>query len=270
MNRFNRWAEASPEERLEIQADFSVRRLARMYDLTDDQEKSARVEVLKGLREQRSAMGPDAEKMDKAMGEVQRFWRDRVARREAGEDLGDAEDDPRWQILRNQLRDVREKSTVGFGELAERIERTLPKAQAEEGRARRAELMEMWQNGSERWGRDRARRRAESSEAPLAPDSQQQVNLGLLEKYTTEFITKHALEAGQVGASRSILSDVQERYRKVERDQKDARALVPQFKPDEQHRQFDALDQPLRELYDELKLRLDNLLTEKQRRSAQG
>src|SRR5207244_11689426 len=61
-DRMDRMRNASPEARDQMRADGYVRMLTRTYELTDEQQKQVREEVVRSEKEYREALGGEGEK----------------------------------------------------------------------------------------------------------------------------------------------------------------------------------------------------------------
>lgn len=258
--RMRRMEGATPQERQSLRLDWQVGMMTRSYALTEVQQKTVRAELEKAAQEYREAMGPERLKeMDKLRTEIREFWRGRVRDGEqAGRDRWRSlADDPKFAEMRERMSQLREDSPFDWRANIERIEKLLPKAQAEAGRKRREERMSGWAGGARDFqGRRRAWQRPADEDA--------------WGDYVSNFIARYSLDAAQASSASAILKDVKEGAARLRRTQKDprekARAL-DDFR--ERRRQLGTLDEPIEALFSELKSRLDRIPTERQRRGAE-
>src|SRR5207302_10362277 len=75
-DRMDRMRNASPEARDQMRADGYVRMLTRTYELTDEQQRQVREEVVRSQKEYRESLGDDGKKLDEFREEMGRYWRD--------------------------------------------------------------------------------------------------------------------------------------------------------------------------------------------------
>ncbi len=284
--RMEQMASATPEERQEMRLDWRVSMLTRTYELSEEQQGKVRAELKKMNDERREALGPDAEKLDRAQEQMRQYWRKRMA-----SDDNDGRrawrgmmDDEEFTKLRDQMRSLRERTSFDWQESNERIEKLLPAEQVEAGRKRREEMMTRWSDRREsgerggRWGngdsrggwgeRWRDRRRQREARVTVPVDS--------WDEFTRNFIEKYSFDSAQSSAAGAILKDVKERATTIQRKQQDARASLEPVEDrvdtvedrGERARRAAELDEPISALFTELKTRLENLVTERQRRQA--
>ncbi len=211
-------------------------------------------------------------------------------------------DNPEFQKLRRKMRDIEEKHPFDMEAAIQRVEKLLPEEQVKKGRERRAGWQERrarWR------GRRRNREEPPSTEAKagdtqvptpeqraavekavkaadevrtkaqLAEDvkrvtklveKQAAKELHPWEKHVRDFISRYKLTDPQVAAAMSILKDV--RKRAVQIEQTNAKKVDEANKIKDkagQKARLKALNEPIDRLFDELKKRLDGLLTASQR-----
>lgn len=181
--RWERYRNASPQERRQLRVDRMVDMTARMYELDDAQRVMVRNEIVAMQAERRLAMGADADTYDQLREQMFEFWQRRRA--EDGDSDGDRRsrrrrwrelrDDPEFQTLRAKLRRIEEKYPMDWEAAAQRVEALLPPDQAARGRERREERFSRWRRRrEERDRRSEARDRTEAdlSRGGAASDSQ--------------------------------------------------------------------------------------------------
>ena len=265
--RPGRWRErmremegATPEERQSLRLDWQVGMMTRSYDLTEAQQKTVRAELEKAAQEYRNSMGPEKlKKMDKLRAEIRQFWRSRVRDgEEAGRDRWRSlADDPKFVEMRERMSQMQENSPFDWRANIDRVEKLLPKEQAEKGRKRRQERMSGWAGGPRDFQGQRQAWQRPTDENAWGD-------------YVAEFIARYHLDAAQTSAASSVLKDVKERAARFRRTQKDSREkaqALDDFR--ERRRQLGTLDAPIEALFSELKSRLDRIPTERQRRRAE-
>ena len=277
--RMEQMASATEEERQEMRLDWRVSMLTRTYELSEEQQGKVRAELKKMNNERRASLGPDGEKLDRLRQQMRQYWRERTA-----SDDNDGRrawrgmmDDEEFTKLRDQMRALRGRTSFDWQESNERIEKLLPAEQVEAGRKRREEMMTRWterrENGErggwwgngdsaggwgERW-RDRRRQRETRVTPPV--DS--------WDEFTRKFIEKYGFDSAQSSTAGAILKDVKGQATTIQRKQQDARASLETVEDRaESARRAAELDEPISALFTELKTRLENLVTERQRRQA--
>jgi hypothetical protein len=253
-----RWREirdATPEQRREMRLDWMVSMLTRTYELSEEQQTAARQELRQLTEQYREDLGPKAADMDQVRDQMRAYWIKRMEAREAGRELPRPSEDPEFQELRGKFRDLMRDNPFDWPTALQRVERMLPPEQAAKGRRNREEWLSRQDQTLDAW-----------RERTLAEQEGQPPDAGQFEKYTRDFISRYALDGAQTRAAQTILSDLVERERLLRRTQAEVREEVGSL-PDAAARaeRAKALDEPLVELFQELKRRLDSLLTEKQR-----
>ncbi len=300
--RRERMRNATPEERQQMRLEGWVERTTRMYDLDEAQQVRVRAELAAIQQERRLAMGADAEEHDRLRRQMSDLWAKRAE--EAGPERearrGQRQrmrDDPEFAKLRERMREIDDKHPFDTDGAIKRLEALLPEEQVRKGQARREEwrAREIDRNRQGR-GRDgdrqESRRRPRTGEitverranpevirqeeAKPAPEQgeprmatpPQTAERELLpwEKYTREFITRHECPPRQANAAMSILKDVQLRAEKLRRANAERIAEAEKI-PDSaaRNKRLAELNGPVDQLFDELKSRLDSLLTAEQR-----
>ncbi len=277
--RMEQMASATPEERQEMRLDWRVSMLTRTYELSEEQQGKVRAELKRMNSQRRASLGPDAEKLDRVREEMRQYWRERM-----GSDDNEGRrawrgmmDDEEFTKLRDQMRSLRERTSFNWQERNERIEKLLPAEQVEAGRKRREEMMTRWterrENG-ERWGRwgngdsaggwgERWRDRRRQRETRVTPP------VDSWDEFTRNFIEKYSFDSAQSSTAGAILKDVKGQAATIHRKQQDARASLGTVEDRVERAQRAAeLDEPISALFTELKTRLENLVTERQRRQA--
>jgi hypothetical protein len=277
--RREKMASATAEERREMRLDWRVSMLTRTYELSEKQQGEVRAELRRMDDERRESVGPDAEKLDRVREEMREYWRKRMA----GDDNDGRRawrsmmDDEEFTKLRDQMRSLRERTSIDWQENNERIEKLLPAEQVEAGRKRRAEMMTRWTErrenaeGRSRWSdgdsrgeRDeRWRERRRQREARVTPP------VDSWDEFTRNFIEKYKFDSAQSSTAGAILKDVKGQATTLQRKQQDARTSLETVEDRaDKARQAAELDEPINVLFTELKTRLERLVTERQRRQA--
>ncbi|HKQ49503.1 MAG TPA: hypothetical protein VJZ71_15635 [Phycisphaerae bacterium] len=289
--RMDRLRDATPAQRRQFQVDRWVDRADRMYELDDDQKSIVRIEIENMQRERREAMGPEAEEYDRLREQMFQFWRpmpgsenaergDRETRRERRRRMME---DPRFLQVRRRLQELERKYPAEWEEAMRRVEALLPAEQAQKGREKFEERSARRQEREERWRRRGAEPRpVESASTPTAPDAPvspatDAPTLELVppsaphpwEVYVRDFSADHELTAAQQAAAQAVLKDIRTRAAQMELTLRDKIAAAEKM-PDSAARtqRLAELQQPSQRLFDELKTRLDGLLTATQRASA--
>ena len=159
--RWQRYREASPEQRQKMRSQRMVDMATRTYELDESQKELVSNEIEQIQLERRAAMGAEAEQYDKLREEMFRFWQQR--REKAGDQGGgrrfwrQVRSDPKFQKLRSKMREIDRKYPFNWRESLQRVEALLPEEQAKKGHAK---LEERFQ----RFDRFRQRRRQRDAE----------------------------------------------------------------------------------------------------------
>ena len=169
LERWRRFQDANPRDRVRMRAERIVERAVGLYELDDEQKRLALQEIQKAQLERREAMGPLSDERDKLRSKMADFWRRRWRQRRQTEE-GDAprprrrlRDDPDYLKLRTRIREIEQAYPTSMQDSLERIEALLPEAQARKGRERwEARLADR-----RPWRRDAARDRREQVENTL-------------------------------------------------------------------------------------------------------
>lgn len=115
------------------------------------------------------------------------------------------------------------------------------------------------------------RERIEAAERTAAEKNPKPRPLGPWEKHVQGFIRNHALTPAQQTAAMAILKDVQARRAQIERVYAPRIAAAEQLKnPEARKKQLAELNKPTETLFEELKTRLDRLLTASQRKKVKA
>ncbi len=262
-DRMEQAATATAEQRREMRIDWMVDRMARTYELTDEQRVPVRAELTQISEERRARMGTDAARMDELEEQIRDY---RMKRRESGApgERDRLRDDPEYRTLREQLRSIRDQHPFDWDATVQRVEKLLPQDQVEAGRARRnerrerrnermARRAERGMNGINGPGRTWRQRPVldQNAAMPTVPAAAE------WEQYTRDLIARYEFDAGQVNAARSVLKDVSTRGEQIERKIAEQAAAGGA--------RSETLEAQRSELFHELKQRLDKLVTEKQR-----
>ncbi len=302
--RLGEFLAADPQRQREIRLERMWVLVGRTYDLTDEQRPAVHDVLRKMQSEHYAAMGPDGAELDRLQKQMAEYWSSRLERDEPGRGRG-AWQDPEFRALRDQLAEIRARHPFDMDAAAARIEALLPPEQAEAGRQRRAEWRERrmrWEQGREARevcrGRGEgpadstnpearpraAERRRERFEAqrerwmlrrtereatpppdgvPLAP---QAADEHPWRRYAREFAAANRLDAAQRASVEAVLKDVLARaedYRRAKaRELGETMWLPPSPERDAKMRELQA---PLDNLFEEVRSRLDDLLTAEQR-----
>jgi len=273
--RREKMASATAEERREMRLDWRVSVLTRTYELSEKQQGEVRAELRRMNDERRESVGPDAEKLDRVREEMREYWRKRMAGddNEGRRAWRSMMDDEEFTKLRDQMRSLRERTSFDWQENNERIEKLLPSEQVEAGRKRREEMISRWTErrespeGRSRWGdgapRGERGERWRQREARVTPP------VDSWDEFTRNFIEKYKFDSAQSSTAGAILKDVKGQATTLQRKQQDARTTLETVEDRaEKARQAAELDEPINDLFTELKTRLERLVTERQRRQA--
>jgi hypothetical protein len=304
--RRERYLQASPEERRRLRLERWVRMTTRTYELDEAQQVLVRGELETMQVERRVELGTEAEEYDRLRDTMVELWA--KAEQETGGELRRGErwrrmrDNPEFTTLREQMRKINEKHPFNMEAAIQRVEKLLPEAQVEKGRARRAQ----WRERGGRW-RERRQRREEQSRgndapanAPRRPPERkaaveadvkaaEEAGTGRAitkdekrkaepaeartprkphpwEEYVRRFIKRTDVTEAQSTAAMSILKDVQKRASQIEKASTDKITAAKKIKDKAGRKaRLEELKKPIDRLFDELKKRLDGLLTASQR-----
>lgn len=210
--------------------------------------------------------------------------------------------DPEFTELRKRMRELEEKYPFDMEAAVQRLEKLLPEEQAEKGRARREkwrERMGRWRQRRENQS-DESKGGEQAEEQPVPTPEQKAadkkstasaqeagtkrqaaVDAGRVvelteeqaarelhpwEKYVRDFVRHHRLTETQALAAMSILKNVLNRAEQIERVNADKAGELEKI-TDKSAREArrKELDKPIDQLFEELKRRLDGLLTAAQR-----
>ncbi len=314
---WQRYRNATPEERQKMRTDRMIEMAARTYDLTDEQKTVVRTEMDKMREERRAQMGPMADRYDQLREQMMEYWTSR--RDENGDgDRRSLRSDPEFQKLRSEMQEIERKFPFDWQASVQRIESLLPPEQAAKGRARFEERRQRWQERREdresrlqermldtisesekaaaegraadavkalkkaereldRRGLSDAVRQELSNRIQLAlqqiePAASVESNNATpaaehaWEKFVREFGDRYALSATQQSSAAAILKDVRSRASQIEISNA-AKIVAATELTDAKERdaKLKELNAPIEKLFDELKIRLDGLLTAEQR-----
>ncbi len=268
-DRWQRFQDATPAEREQMRARWREpmrERIIRIYEVDASQEKRIRKEVdaiyarhCAGL----DALFEEAKRLDEAMRDYaaafKKRWRkgERDDSMEAGEAvLRRLQDDPQYQDFLDRRREIEGSCQIDWNDALKTIEKRLPQARVLKGRGRLA--AELPHRCCRLWIED----------APITVQNERKDAEAIhpWEAHVQRFIELHRLSAGQTGAARSILREVRRRAAQVDRQRFEELAAAHDF--------GDGAALPARveefelrtdDLFDELNMRLDALLTTSQR-----
>lgn len=318
--RWDRYRNASPEERQKMRSERMLEMTARNYELTDEQKERVRAEMDKMREERRAQMGPDADRYDQLRDKMIQYW---DAQRESGgrNAEGSPGRDDAFQKLREEMREIERKYPFDWQASINRIESLLPPEQAAKGRARFEERRQRWQdrrqnremefqddlfdavrqseqaiaegqaekamrllNRAERRlnrrglsddVREQLRARIQLAKQQIQPELPQDgaeaapVAEHPWEKYVSEFAARHALTATQQASASAILRDVRSRASQIEVANAGKIAATAELSDAKlREAKLKELNAPIEKLFEELKIRLDGLLTAEQRAKA--
>ncbi|MCK6457007.1 MAG: hypothetical protein L6Q92_10820 [Phycisphaerae bacterium] len=285
------YLEASPEERRELRVRRFVERMDRIYELSDEQTEQVRREIEKIQAEYEKSLGDLSGEYQTLMNDLADYWRkhpqdSREARREA-------QRDPELRRIRQRLGEIRRDHPFDMQAAVRRIEGLLPPEQVGAGHKRqeafredalRMREEERIQRREERIARREERRarrlqrqaselggepptstpapasaESDSAKRPVVPTHPWRV-------YAEEFAEKHDLSTERRAAVESIVKQMLERERAYRLSKRDAyleAEKLPLRKRDARIRELDA---PIDKMFDELRTRLDDLLTARQKK----
>ncbi len=333
--QWQRYRNATPEERRQLRNERMLDMTARTYELSDEQREQVRVEMQAMQEERRAKMGPAADEYDKLRDEMFEYWR--TARESSGEDGGDGErrrgrmrefqQDPEFQALRSRMREIEEQYPFDMEAAAQRIEALLPPEQAAKGRERREQWMRRREERRDDRREDReanremrqitralregqpppagvdlerllseanrqlqdpslteeqrnairkaleAASRQAGAEKPAAdapaPVAKPPRDLHPWEQYVSDFAARHELTEAQLASARAILKEALTRSGRLEQANATRRAEAEKIAdPKVREQKLKELDEQVVRVFNEMKTRLDNLLTSAQRRKA--
>jgi len=326
--RWERFRNATPEERRQMQSDRMVDMAARAYELDDTQKELVRGEINTMRDERRVAMGPTADEYDALRGQMFEFFqRRREQAREEGEEGGDRgrfwrgmRDDPKFQKLRKRMREIEREHPIDWEQSMKRVEALLPEEQARKGHDRLEERFERFrsrrQRGEERRARREERRTRKEALSKADPAGSMKVDRDALlkqaiteaqkkladgslseeqrralikrleeaargdeaakpiplhpwEKYVREYVITYSLTPAQQAAANSILKECRTRAARIERVNAPKIAEAEALKDASiRSKRLAEIKKPIDKLFEELKTRLDGLLSASQRKKA--
>jgi hypothetical protein len=270
-----------------------VEMAGRRYELDDMQKAMARNVIEAQRIQRRNEMGSDGIEYEGLQAEMFKLWNQPAPDGAAPERRRDrwrmVRNDQRFQEIRKRMREIEQKYLFDWEATLQQVEALLPPEQAAKGRARReqraaareeqrarrrqaAEAAPQKTGGpttrpsparvaqamsdSERLARDAAKAEAARALQPVHP----------WEKLVKAFIADHKLSDAQANAALAILKDVRTRAEQMATANADRLAAAQRI-PDraERDKQIAEINQPVDQLVDELKQRLESLLTAEQR-----
>lgn len=279
---WERFQNATPQERQQLRLDQMVQQAARLYDLDDAQKEVVRSQIEMMQAERRAKMGPEAEEYDQLRAKMFDHWR--LARENAGDRARDPKYweevrlDPKMQEIRKRVRELESKYPFNFDEQLKRIETLLPADQVAKGRERWAARERRGDEG----GRDLRRRtererrsrgdqvaRGDNAPATVAPGNPLPPPKVVAppphpwEVHTRRFIEQHQLTEAQSAAAMGVLKDMRQRAEQIE--QLTASRVAAVADAAGKKKLEEESKQQVESLYGELKQRLESLLTAAQR-----
>lgn len=243
-------------------------RIIRIYEVDASQERMIREEVdaiYAGHRAEMDAVFEEAKRLDEAMSDYAEVFTKRLRAGEpddsveAGEEvLRGLQDDPKYQNRLDRRKEIEAACQIDWNDALKRIEKLLPKVQVLKGRGRLA--AELPHRCCRLWIED-------------TTTSENQGRGGVetvhpWDAHVQRFIERYRLNAGQIGAARSILREVRQRAALLDRRRFAELAEVHSL-GDSAALQARVEEFELRtdDLFDELNMRLDALPTTSQRQA---
>lgn len=158
---WDRYRNASPEERQKMRTERMVDMAARNYELSNEQRDMVRNEMEKMRQERKAQMGLDYDRYETLREQMFQYWQNRgegrgpgPGRGPGGGDWDRMRTDPDFQKLREEMRALEQKYPFDWQASITRIEALLPPEQAAKGRER-------FERRRSRWDERRQRREAE-------------------------------------------------------------------------------------------------------------
>jgi hypothetical protein len=242
-----------PEQRDQAFKDRIVELAARNYQLDDLQKSLVRAEIDRLHAERVASMGAEALEYDALRKEMNELWVS-LARDQAGlprnrrAHLREMRQNERFREVNERLRVLDAKYPFNWNTAMERVESALPPEVVAQGRERREKRRNFRTVTRAPASQPAAAEPVKSGEATAEQEpTAATVSLHEWEIYTRQFVTDYALTTAQENAALSILKDVMDRAGQMEMAHPDR------------------VDATHRELFDELRKRLDALLTAVQR-----
>lgn len=301
---FERFRNATQEERQRMMVDRMVDMTARNYELNETEKEVVRKEMQTMAVERRAAMGAEAAELDRLREEMFKFWSQPPANENEGRERFERmRNDPQFQEIRRRMREIEDKYPFNWEESVKRVENLIPPEKVAKGHARVEEFRRGFEDrrrNFERGGenrreesnregrRDRGNRRrgdrerrgenrsdpgagAQPATGAQPPVAVAPAEVHPWEKYVQKFLADHDATANQASAAHAILKDVRTRAERVEAGNRDA--LVQAEKITDaaaKKKRLDELNKPINDLFEELKRRCDGLLTAEQRTKKAG
>lgn len=272
----------SPEERQNERLDRMMDRATEMYQLDDSQKITARNEIKTMQDQRRAAMGPEADEYDqlqKKQAEIfSKAGPDEPTTQSSRETIRTLRTNPELRQIRKRMQEIDQKYPFNWDEAIKRIEATLPPEQAAKGHALWEQRRGGDRNSADRFPRfpreeaDRENRRREReqrmaerngktpapTESGPTPQNVKVRELHPWEIYVKKFISDHQLTDAQSNSAMAILKDMRQRAEQVDKHLRSQPHATTQSVDAEFKKQSDAI-------FDEMKQRLDGLLTAAQR-----
>ncbi len=265
---------ASPEQRRDMRVNGFVDMLDRTYDLDAAQKQTVTDEVRKMQREYYAGLGNDAAELDKLESKMHDYWAKQSAtsRPARGRRM---QRDPEFRSLSDQMWEIRRNHPFDFEKATARVEALLPADQVTKGRERREQFRRRMDDFRRDRGQmpNRRRRDADAATTPAGTAETDKKPAPVIEQpkhpwevYANEFAAQHPLTAPQQAAVRAIVKDLIARDTAFQAAHAADFAAVAKTEAgpdrDTQRKQLEA---PTQDMFNELKSRLDDLLTADQR-----
>jgi hypothetical protein len=267
------YMQAGPEERRDLRANRIVEMIDRTYQLDPAQKQTVTDEVRRMQREYYAGLGPDAAELDKLESKMSDFWRKQSAtsRPARGRRLMR---DPEFRSLSDRIWEIRRNHPFDFEQATSRIESLLPPDQVAKGRERREQFRQRMETFRQERSERPRRSRPDNADStsPAAPDSARSPTPVIeqprhpWEVFANEFSAQHRLTASQQAAVRAIVKDLIARDTAYQASHAAELAALARAEPGpERDAQRTQLEAPTQDMFNELKSRLDDLLTADQR-----
>ncbi len=260
-----RYVHTTPDERVKMwntRHQIMSDRIMRAYRLDDPQKRIVREVFEDYYAVRRESMGDKFAEMVKLRRQERERLRENIDeyKREKQENpaakLMPLQDDPVLVAIDERLREINKEHPLVWTVILDRIDKVLPKEQAERGRERLAEQYPLGfaADGSQKITIGKPANRG------------REASLDRWRAYFKKFVVRHELAAGQASAAKSILDEVSERAALMTRRMKDE---IARYQADDDAKTgnliAEAFQFDLDDLFDEFTVRLDAILTTSQR-----
>jgi hypothetical protein len=261
----------TPEQRAEFynrMVERYMERATETYQLTDAQRQQV-FQRLEQIKADALSTGEQRQQERQRIWEQMRQLRDQ---RDAGQQVDRSAEEALWRQMRAA------RGPLGdYDNVTQEVEKLLPPEQVQQGHERREQRRQQWRRERDRddddddsWrGRDGRRDRDRGDDRGRRGRGDRDSDFSSVdawERYTRNYAQRYQFDASQQAAAQSILRDLlQQRQAYEESHRLDFAAAEKIEDRDLRRKQQDYLNQPVRQLFEQLKTKLGQLPTAAQR-----